>query len=202
MGRQIPVTDAPPRELIKPGSYRGHVCGVYHIGTQDSPYGAKEQLILEFEVHKRKGPLKNQRGEVFTVVKFYDLYMSPKAKLRKDSEALLNRELKTDETIDTESLLGCDCRLAIKNGKNNQGQARNEIDSISPPDDEDDAIVSEANEVYYEPDPSKPISDDVPKWLHKFILQSHEMRGGQKSGSSLPPSNGHEAVDESDDAPF
>lgn len=174
------------RELIPAGSYRAIICGVYDLGTQPGgQYGPKHQILIQFELHKRKGPARNAKGDIFTTSNFYTLSFNEKANLRAHVEAIEGRSFTEDEIsdgYDVEQLLGKSCRLQIVHGANQKGDTRAKIQAISALDpEEDDVPEPQLDGYYYEIGGETPLKD-IPEWIQKIVANSRELGG--KAGSN------------------
>jgi len=206
-----------PRELVPAGSYFGAIIGVYDIGTQASQFGPAHQIVLELELHRKKGVCRDKNGKALTISKFYNLAFSDKANLRKDCEKILGRafdEKEAKEGYDITQLLEKGCRLAIQHTPKADGSGqRDEISGFMPLDDDDPEIKIDSDSVVYEMDPSEDIPENVPKWIQKKILQAAEWvaaNGGtpQNAPAAKPTAkvgNGKQTAkpaDDDDDTPF
>jgi len=214
------------RELIPAKRYKAMVIGVCDIGTQQFDNGAEHQIAVIWELHSKKGPALNSKGEIFTVSRFYSLkfgeYKGKKAKLRADVEAMYGRSFtdkEAEEGIDVEQLLDLCCELQIAHvpSKKDKEKKWAEISALMSIDPEDDKPEMVSDSFYYEIDTSKPIDSSVPKWLHKQIEKSLEWIKvhGQPKDANLKGSNplsgsqssqfdetdGDEDEDEDDDSP-
>src|SRR5208337_3584870 len=119
MGMRAPVTgsgDGQPRELPPPGKYLGICNGVYMLGTQPGYQGAgaRPQVLISFELHKRKGPAKDSQGRPFEVGRICSFTANVKSTLIEIAGALTNHtyteedleEIKAGGGFDPEPLLG------------------------------------------------------------------------------------------------
>ena len=175
-----------PHELVPAGNYLGRIFGVYDIGTQAGGiYDPKHQIIISWELHKRKGPARNGAGQTLTISKFYTLSFHEKSTLRKDVEALLGQSFDDGSEFDVESLLGVSCRLQVVHGKKQNGDPRDAIGALMPLDEDDSTPTPDLDDVYFEIRPDHAIPDGVPKWVQKKISESLEY-GGKKDGAARP----------------
>jgi hypothetical protein len=186
------------RELAPAGKYFGVIVSVIDIGTQAFKHKADRQVVVTWELHKRKGPALDSKGRNLTVSDFYTLkfgeYQGKKAKLRQLVESMFNRTFTPEEVedgYDVEDLVGEACGLQIvheaKAGDANKKYAK--IASVFSLDEDDEKPTSELDEVYYEVDPSRNIPDEVLKWLHPMIERSKEWVAahGQPKGKDGQP---------------
>jgi hypothetical protein len=116
-------------EQCPTGNIQAICAYVNDIGNQVSDFNGHEsinhQIVISWEVAERK-----QDGKPFIVSKFYNLYISEKANLRKDVESWHGRKFTDEEMekLDIETLIGKNCLLNI--GLSTKG--RSKIVGISP----------------------------------------------------------------------
>jgi hypothetical protein len=189
------------RTPVPAGNYFGICIGVYDIGTQESQFGSKRQVILQFELHKKKGICRNDEGKPITISKFYNLAFNEKATLRKDVESMLGRKFNDDEArvgYDIAQLLEHPVRLVVENGTKADGSVKDAIKVFMPLDEDDAPPKVESNAVVYELNPDAEIPKTVPEWVAKKVNESKEMGGGSKGNSALGGHKAQAADDESD----
>lgn len=165
MGRKAPVTgsgDGPPREVPPEGNYLAVCNGVYMLGTQPGYENgeAREQVMLSFELHKRKGPARDSNDRIFEASAIMSNTFNIKSTLVKYAGAMRGaaydeaelEELKEQGGFDVETLLGLPCRLSLKHEKKADGKTiRDKIESVSRLDLEDDVLpTAETDEVYWD----------------------------------------------------
>jgi hypothetical protein len=198
MGLKAKDGGGEPRELVPAGSYFGVVCGVYDIGTQaGGQYGPKRQMVVTWELHKRKGPARNAAGNILTISNFYSLSFGSKSNLRKDVEAMNGSAFADGSEYDVEEMLGKACRLQVVHEKKADGSPRDAIGSFMPLDDDDTPPRGELDERYFEVTDHvvrhNDVPDWVPSWIAKRVRESAEM-GGSKgtpaASASAAPANG------------
>lgn len=179
------------RELIPAKSYLAVVCGVYDLGTQSGgAYGAKHQILIAWELHNRKGPVRDKEARVLTISNFYTLSFGDKANLRRDVESMLNRrftETEAKEGYDVEDLLGIACRLQVEHGFKADNTPKDLVGSIMALDEDDEQPKPELNHVYFEIiGPSCDIPKEVPEWIQKIIKKSPEWLGKDATSERNP----------------
>lgn len=206
-----------PRELIpcltsdgKTITYLAVVVGVYDLGTQSGgQYGPNHQILVTFELHRKRGPAKDKAGRVFLISNFYNLSFGEGSNLRKDVEKILGRKFTDAEAkdgFDVETLLGKACRLQIEH-KTKDGKTRAIIGGLMSLDEDDPTPETESDEVYYEIDSSRTVPDSIPDWIGKLIRRSKEFGGSGGSGGSSKGNGAGQPVgtavsDDDDDIPF
>ena len=168
------------RKPVPAGNYFGVCVGVYDIGTQPgNKFGPKHQVILQFELHRKKGPARDEAGKPLLISKFYNLAFADKSTLRHDVESILGRsftEAEAKRGYDISQLLEVDCRLTVHHAAREDGGVRDEIGTFMVCDDEDPKIEPVSDAVVYELTPGKEISDSVPEWVRKKIEACSEWR--------------------------
>ncbi len=165
MGMKAPVTgnngEGPAREVPPAGNYLGVCNGVYMLGTQPGYQGQapRQQVMLTFELHKRRGPVLDTQGRVFEASDIMNFTANIKSTLVDFAGALRGRsytEAELDEVkqaggFDVEELLGQSCRLTIAHKPKADGSVRDTIASRAPLDpDDDEKPKSETDEVYWD----------------------------------------------------
>lgn len=211
MGLKAPVTgngEANPRELPPEGNYLALCNGVYMLGTQPGYQGgeARQQVMLSFELHKRKGPAKDSQGRVLETNAIMNHTANIKSTLIEYAGALRGRsfteeeleQLKDEGGFDSENLLSLPCRLEIEHAKKPNGDTKDKIKTISKLDPEDDTPPKpETDHVYW--DWTKP--GDPPKRIGYFWDRAPEnpKRKAQPQAVGAGPSAGFTVPE---DSPF
>lgn len=165
MGMRAPVTgqgDFAAREVPPEGNYLAVCNGVYVLGTQPGYNGgdARLQVMLTFELHKRKGPSRDSQDRVFETNAIMNLTANIKSTLVEYAGALRGKaytETELEEVskaggLDPEELIGKCCRLEVEHKpKGTKGEVKDKIKSVSRLDPDDDAPpVGETDEVYWD----------------------------------------------------
>lgn len=209
MGLSAPFSSGEARELVPASGYLGVIVGVYDIGTQDGgQFGAKRQIVVTWELHNKKGVVRDKAGNPLTISKFYTLSFNEKATLRKDVEAMTGRAFSDAEAsrgFDVEKLLGTACRLRVVHYSKTSGQTGDKIGTLMPLDEDDPKPEAVSDETYFEIDSAsaekREVPDFVPKWIANKVRQSKEYGGsnGQPQGNPMTVPS---AVPTGDDIPF
>lgn len=189
------------RKLVPPGTYFAAVVGIFDIGTQPSDkYEASNQIILSFELHKKKGVCLNDDEKPLLFNRYYSLKLGinkqtkqPSA-LRQAVEAILGRGLTADEAkaYDVTQMLDGVCRIVVAHD-----DGKDYIKSYAPLDDDDPKISPQTDGVVYELDASNPFPDVVPEWIQKTAMKSVEWTKAQGKANGKSAA----AVDE-DEIPY
>jgi hypothetical protein len=197
------------RQLAPEGSYFGICIGVYDLGTQQSKqYEPSHKVLLEFELHKKKGPALDKDGRPLRVTQFYPLGFGKrkdgtKAKLRQAVEGILGRSFSDEEAksgYDVTSLADVCCRLRITHNTSESGSKYEEL-TFAPLDEDDPEPKTESNIVVYELDPSREIPSDVSEWIAKMIRRSSEwvkVHGADREEAKPAARNGNGNAAKSD----
>ena len=161
MGMKAPVTGGgEAREVAPAGKYLGVCNAVYMLGTQpayDASQTPKQQVMLNFELHKRKGPTLNSAGHPYEVNAIMTNTMNIKSTLVKYASALEGKpyteedleNLKKQGGFDVEDLLGKSCWIDVINNKKPDGVIRDKISNVSALDPEDDQAPTALTETAY-----------------------------------------------------
>jgi hypothetical protein len=201
------------RKLVPPGNYLGIVTRIYDLGTQTGGlYGPDHQMIVVFELHKRRGPVRDAEGRPVTISGFYSLRLGVKkpSPLRLLLEALTGRKIDEKSFGVDDSLLERACRLTIAH-EDKGGTMRDVISAITPLDDDDDAPRTESDTFFYEIGPDRSIPDQVPDWAAKMVRRSKEFADGGGGSVEEPApaplaagvaSKGDSHNSDDDDPPF
>lgn len=197
---------------VPAGNYFGVLIGVFDIGTHASPkYGPQHQVVMQFELHKKKGVARNDAGKPLTISKFYTLSFGEKSNLRADVERILGRKFTEEEAkkgYDITELIDRACRLTIVH-EESDGKTRDKIDAVTALDEDDPAIKGESDTVVHDDIDSEP-GDDVPEWIANLVRKSAEWsKKGGGNGKATAKTNGHAKAsaraagdDDDDDIPF
>ena len=194
-----------PRELIPARTYLGVVVGVFDIGTQNGgQFGPNHQFVVMFELHTRKGPARDKKGENFTISEFVNFYLGSRTRqsnLLKLVEALEGRALSDDEIkkgYDIETLLGKACQVQVAHKLNAAGEPKARVAATMPMDPDDVAPVAEAGETYYEIPADKSVPETLPKFIRDMLAKCEEL-GGKRQ---LVPAGAAAEEEDDDSIPF
>lgn len=202
MGMKAPVTgngDGPPREIPPAGTYLAVCNGVYMLGSQPGYQGgdANLQVMLTFQLHKRKGPVKDSQDRIMEASKIMNLTANIKSTLTDYAGALRGHPYDEDELgqlkeaggLDPEELLGQPCRLTLIHEAKADKSIRDKIKTVAPLDVEDDtAPTVEGDEIYWD----WTLGIECPKriaWFWKRAQENPDREGepvGAASAKSKP----------------
>lgn len=187
------------REFVPEGNYFGVCVGVFDLGTQPSEkYSPTHKVILQFELHKKKGVCRDRNNKPLLISGFFPLSFGKrkdgtKAKLRQAVEGILGRsfsDAEAKEGYDITELIDRACRLKVAHERDEKGNTTFDfIETFMPLDDDDPEIRPESDGVVYELDPASEIPDSVPEWIRKQVHKSEEWtKAHGKAGA--PAANG------------
>jgi hypothetical protein len=198
------------RKPIPAGNYYGVVVGIYDIGTQTGgQYGDKHKVVMQFELHKKKGICRGDDNKPLTTSKFYSLSFGKnnsgvKSALRNDVESILGRTFSDDEAkagIDLFDLADKPCRISIKHEAKKNGDGVYEVATITTIDEDDPRLESELDTVLYDMDADGfDFKDEVPPWIQNLVKKSKEW--ASKSGAKQPAAVGAGAGHDDDDPAY
>ena len=190
------------RELVPAGNYFAVVVGVFDIGTQppnNPKYDPVHKVILQFELHRKKGVCRDKEEKPLRISGFYPLAFGrkknkEKAKLRQAVEGILGRSFTEEEAkegYDIAELLDTSCRLVVAHDTGEDGTMYDQIQSLSPLEEDDPEPRPESDSILYEMDPDSEIPDEVPEWVQRMIKKSKEWRDVNGDGDGKPSRGGH-----------
>lgn len=201
------------RKPVPAGNYLAVIVGIYDVGTQDgSQYGPKRQVIIQFELHGKKGPRLNEEGKPLLMSNFYNLAFGEKAGLRKDVEAILNRSFTEEEAregYDVTQLIDVSCRLTVQHQKRKNGEGVVDfISSVTCLDEDDPTPEPQTSTCVYELEMGDRWPEGMPEWVQRKVQKCHEWADLPKSGGrpAARAGNGKQAAGRTiggdDDTPF
>lgn len=214
MGMKAPVTGKGDytREMPPAGNYLAVCNGVYMLGTQPGYNGgdAKLQVMLSFELHKRRGPVLDSQGRIFEASAIMNFAANEKSTLMDYAGALRGqaytedelKRMKEDGGFDAETLLGLACRLEIEHKPKADGTLKDKIKSVSRLDpDDDQAPKSYGDEVYWD----WTVGRECPKRIAYFwdrAAENPEKGGNAQRAASFAGAGALSSGPVDDDTPF
>ena len=120
---KLHVTEASEYEGCPEGLHLAKLIWVLDLGMQNTPFGIKPQVFLNFEVDERQS-----NGKHYTIGKFYTASLNEKATLNKDLSSLRGKKLLPGDEVDLQKLLGMFCHINVLN--NDKG--RPQVTAIMP----------------------------------------------------------------------
>jgi hypothetical protein len=171
-------------EKPKPGSYYGVLVGFAEVGTHDSQFGAKQKVMLRWELHRRKGPVLDEAGGILTTIQTYNQSFDVKSSLRSVIEAHIG-PVEDGRKVSSRDWLGKSARLVLKESTDKKYV---NVETVTPLDPEEDEAPKqvEASE-HWE------MKDDAlaPPWCKWKVERSQEW---EQVHGKAPAKNGTPAM--------
>ena len=145
---KLTATEASDFEACPEGIHPGKLIWLVDLGMQDTPFGVKHQLFMNFE--------SVVDGTHYTIGKFYTASLNEKATLNKDLSSWRGKTIKPGDEIDLSKLLGMFCQLQVM--ENEKG--RHVIKSILPKQHEFESLEPLLTEKDY---------DELPEFFQEAI---------------------------------
>jgi hypothetical protein len=189
-------------EKPKPGTYTGILIGVADLGTHVGQFGAKQRLMLRWELHRRKGPVLDTAGHILTITAMYNQSFDAKSSLRPVVEAHVGK-IADGIKIRSQDWLGRPARLVLKESDDGKGYIN--VDTVTPLDPEEDEVPKqvETSEHWELKDGGK-----GPDWSSWMYVRSEEWKranpgtgAGTNGQGRVPVAAGAAAAGDDDDAP-
>jgi hypothetical protein len=170
-----------PRERereVAPGSYDSICYACVDLGTQSTPYGAKRQLYVAWELPREL----NSQGKPFVVGKFYTLTGDARGALRQDLESWFGRVFDQGELEEIDllaELIGRTGTLGLMHNTAPNGQIRARVTSIALPRRGTAERTATANAPItfgIEDGLDRGAYDALPEWLRTIVAKSPQYR--------------------------
>jgi len=158
------------------------------LGTQPGykNNGPTLQMMLSFELHKKRGPVRNSNGEIYETSRIMSCVFSAggpgynKSTLTQYAGALRGKDYSDEEIeqikdqggFDPETLLEKSCRISITHEKSQQtGKLKDKIASVAFLDPDDDvAPEGMTDSIYWD----WTLGEDCPKRIQWFWARAKE----------------------------
>src|SRR5215469_5101520 len=173
---RISIPKEREREIAPAGSYDAICYCCVDLGTQRTPYGAKRQLYVAWELPNEL----NSKGKPFQVGKFYNLTGDARSNLRQDLESWLGRVFDQAELegLDLlEELIGRTGTIGLVHQVNQNGQVRANVTSIMLPRRGTAERLQPATapiEFGLEDGLDRNAYNELPEWLRNIVVRSPE----------------------------
>jgi len=129
---RITIPREQPREIAPSGSHDAVCYCIVDLGTQTTPYGAKRQIYVAWELPDEK----TTKGRPYALGKFYNLTSDARGNLRQDLESWLGRVLQDNELSEIDlcaELLGRTATLGVAHDADKNGRTRAVVTSVMLP---------------------------------------------------------------------
>lgn len=174
-------------EMPPAGLLGARIRELIDIGTQESPYGEKRQVIICFELPDE---LKND-GTPHSINKFYNLSLNEKANLCIDIEAIAGKKMSNEEklTFDFQRLLGIACMVNVTHEQKGE-KTKTSISSITPVPKGMTIPPLKGEKVFFDLDDpaSRQQYQKLPEWQQKFVAKSNEFMGNAPKANAMQSS--------------
>jgi hypothetical protein len=164
------------REIAPAGSHDAVCYTIVDLGTQSTPYGAKRQLYVAWELPQEL----NSRGKPFAVGKFYNLTGDARGALRQDLESWFGRVFDQGELEELDlltELIGRTGTIGLVHNTGQNGQPRAAVTSIMLPRRgtvERAQTVTAPIKFGIEDGFDRNAYDALPEWLRNIVARSPE----------------------------
>lgn len=156
-------------EKPAPGRYLGVLVGFADLGTQETKFGEKRQVMLRWELHKRKGPSVDSQGHPHTITARYTASLDAKSSLRPVVESHVGR-LTNGKNVVSQDWLGHAVQLVLE--ESIDGKYVN-VTSVSRLDPEEDLAPKQILGVEHWEITDKP---PPPVWCAWIVQKSKEFQ--------------------------
>lgn len=188
--------------LVPEGQYNAVCVGVIDLGTQQSQWGTKKQLLLQWELPEVKHVFDEDRGEEPAVIsRFFTASLNEKSNLRAFLESWRSKSFTSDELkgFAIDKLLGQPCILTVVHTHNSAEPKA--VPKVAMKLAKGGPAVQATTPLrkFTFDDPSVSDYENQPEWIRKKIAESSEYASwisndGQAGGEHVPPPD--------DDIPF
>ena len=193
-----PTSDGGSYEKPAPGKYLGVLVGFCYVGIQpgNGQYSPRAQVMLRWELHKRKGPSKDSKGFVHTqTATFGATVRGENSKLRKALEAH-GIDIPEGGQTQSEDWLGKAAWLDLELSDNEKYVNVGNISKLDPDDD-----TAPAPELPFEHWAGEPNEGLCPSWAAWAVSKSTDLKdrapawaGGGGSGQRSTNASGNGAA--------
>ena len=122
-------------ERIEPktGLTQAVISSIVDLGTQETNFGAKRQVMFTFELPHQTHVFDEEKGaQPLIRNKTYTMSLHEKAGLRKAIRGILGKDLVDGADFELFDLIGNNCMINLVEGTGNDGKKYINIDSITP----------------------------------------------------------------------
>lgn len=116
-------------EKVPTGTHVGRCIALIDLGTTDSKFGAKRDVLIRWELPHEK----QSNGEVFTIGQFYNQSLNEKSNLRAMLKSWRGRDFTEAELagFDPRKILGQPCMVGVIEKKGDGGDVKHVVGSVS-----------------------------------------------------------------------
>ncbi len=162
------------------GSHPARLVAYVFLGTQESEFGTRKQVWLEWELPK----VETNGGEPSKVGRFCTASMAKKSKLREICENIEGRTFTDAEAkrFNVGTMLGKPCLLAISH-KESQNGVRAKVDAVIQVPDGQQIPDASSELVDYDCEEDGPeIPENLPEFIGDILMRSPEWKEAKERG--------------------
>jgi hypothetical protein len=196
--------------LIPEGTHLATCYGIVDVGTQETAYGDKQQMLVLWELPQVRHVFKEERGEEPAVIsKWFTASLNEKSNLRAALVAWRGKGFTEKELqgFEMKRVLGAGCMLAITHKANQKGDPRPRISSVMALPQGTQVPAASLESFYYQIEElTGGDYEKLPQWIKKALGNSAEFK---KAGIEVVDMQPAETGDgppndtvETDDIPF
>jgi hypothetical protein len=166
--------------LIDAGMHPARCYAVVDLGTQESPYGTKQQILIMWELPEEKHVFTEEKGPESAVLsKFFTASLNEKANLTAALQSWRGKPFTEEELkgFDLHAVIKAPCLLNVIHKTNQSGEIRANIDSVAPAMKGQVVPEGDLEPVYYEiEDLAGGDYDKLPQWIKLKLNDSAEFK--------------------------
>jgi len=175
-------------EIVPAGTHVAICNKVVDLGTQESQFGAKAQILLGFELAEER----TKDGRPFQITRRYGFSADRRSAFRGDLEAWFGRALTADDfgKLDLGTLLGKTALLGIRHDSKDGRTYANISTVMKPPKGTPDRMSPDTGAVAFSLS-DRPFAqgdfDALPTWIQDLVKRSPEYQAAVRpiEGSNL-----------------
>ena len=165
------ATDKSNYKPVDAGTYSAVCVGMIDMGTQNTAYGTKQQVLFQFEMDAERDD-----GNRYVISKAYTNSLNKKARLREDLDAWRGRPFTPEEIkgFDLRKVLGAPCLLTVTHG-DNEGNVYAKIHAVAKLPKGMASIEPSNDPVFFDMEERDPeVLKKLPEWLRDKIEAAPE----------------------------
>lgn len=149
------------------GLHRAVCTGVIDLGTQQTPYGSKPQLLILWELDALMDD-----GRPFSLSRRFSPSLGKKATLRTFLESWRGRAFTKEELsgFEMKNILNKPCQLMVKHSPSADGSRIYANITAAVPAPKGTALTPQGGPLYFDQDdPDASILEQLPEWIRKLV---------------------------------
>jgi hypothetical protein len=168
-------------EMLPAGTHLAVCNRVVDLGTQETAFGSKHQIMLGWETAEEK----MSDGRPYTISRRYGLSTDRRSNFRADLEGMLRRPLTSEDfgKLDLSTLLGLAALLQIKHDVRETRTFAN-VTNVVPPPKGTPARLSANGAICFNFEPfDRSAFEALPAWIQDVIRRSPEYLAATRAAS-------------------